>query len=135
MGTDDDDDVNILFVVDKAKSFVSNYKFPLSPSQNQLSGKQFYHCNASVIWQKTPSRRSEPNDNLNIFWYAIEIYNVIQSCLLADNIRTDIHIRIHWHLTFVCVHMNTTFSTALGISRTLADFIGVFEKNLMKYLY
>lgn len=49
MGTDDDDDVNILFVVDKAKSFVANYKFPLSPSQNQLFGKQFCHCNASVI--------------------------------------------------------------------------------------
>lgn len=43
MGTDDDDDVNILFVVNKAKSFVSNYKIPLM--------KIFVAKPKSIIWK------------------------------------------------------------------------------------
>lgn len=42
-----------------------------------------------------------PDENLNSFWYAIEFYMIIQSCLLVNSFETDIHI-INTLTTEIC---------------------------------
>lgn len=87
----------------KPRYILSSHKLYTCIGQ-QINTEQHRHTKRwarmhTTLW---PSAAHHPDDNLNIFWYAIEFHKIIQSCLLADDFCIDIHIQIYWHLT-LCV--------------------------------